>query len=431
MQTTHVRQIEKKKITEYKIEDLLSLVDQHEDWMDKKCLNLYAASNILNAPTRRMLGSTMASRVAEGDVGGKFYQMGVEYLEELERVAVEGLRYLYKSDWAEPRVLSGTMANIGVELALTKPGDTIMSISLSSGSHTSHTSVGFPVFFGLNVIDIPFDGEKMDIDLDKFEDLLQSMKTKPKIVILGGSLFVFKLPIYDVRALLDRYSPETELIFDAAHVDGLIAGGAYPNPLEDGASIISGSTYKSLGGPPGGFIVGNGEVLYRKIKRSVYPGLTTCAHYNRIGALAVTCLGLMKHGGEYANQVVRNSRALGSALDKEGVQIIGKHRGFSDTHQVLVSLEGKEITAPEIGRRLADANIITSPQLLPSEPRGNVRNPKGIRLGTQELTRLGMKEGEMDTVAKLMTDVMVKDRNLLEVAAEVSEFRSHFPSPYF
>ena len=324
MQTAHVRQIEKKKIIEYKIEDLLSLVDQHEDWMDKKCLNLYAASNILNAPTRRMLGSTMASRVAEGDVGGKFYQMGVEYLEELERVAVEGLRYLYKSEWAEPRVLSGTMANIGIELALTKPGDTIMSISLSSGSHTSHTSVGFPVFFGLNVIDIPFDGEKMDIDLDKFEDLLQSMKTKPKIVILGGSLFVFKLPIYDVRALLDRYSPETVLIFDAAHVDGLIAGGAYPNPLEDGASVISGSTYKSLGGPPGGFIVGNGEVLYKKIKRSVYPGLTTCAHYNRIGALAVTCLGLMKHGEEYANQVVRNSRALGSALDKEGVQIIGK-----------------------------------------------------------------------------------------------------------
>ena len=164
MQTAHVRQIKKKKITEYKIDDLLSIVDRHEDWIDKNCLNLYAASNILNAPTRRMLGSTIASRVAEGDVGGKFYQMGVEFLEELERVAIEGLKYLYGSDWAEPRVLSGTMANIGVELALTKPGDTIMSISLSSGSHTSHTSVGFPVFFGLNVVDIPFDGKRMDIE---------------------------------------------------------------------------------------------------------------------------------------------------------------------------------------------------------------------------------------------------------------------------
>lgn len=431
MQTAHVRQIKKKKITEYKIDDLLSLVDQHEDWMDKKCLNLYAASNILNTPTRRVLGSTIASRVAEGDVGGKFYQMGVEFLEELERVAIEGLKYLYRSNWAEPRVLSGTMANIGVELALTKPGDTIMSISLSSGSHTSHTSVGFPVFFGLNVVDIPFDGEKMDIDLDKFEDNLKSMKTKPKIVILGGSLFVFKLPIKEVRDLLSRYSPETTLVFDAAHVDGLIAGGAYPNPLDDGASIISGSTYKSLGGPPGGFIVGNDEVLYKKIKRSVYPGLTTCAHYNRIGALAVTCLGLMKHGQEYANQVVRNSRALGSALSKAGVQVIGKHRRFSDTHQVLVSLEGQEVTAPEMGRKLADANIITSPQLLPSEPRGNVRNPKGIRLGTQELTRLGMKEADMNTVASLMASVMVKDRNPLEVASEVSEFRKRFDGPYF
>ena len=257
------------------------------------------------------------------------------------------------------------------------------------------------------------------------------MKTKPKIVILGGSLFVFKLPIKEVRDLLSRYSPETILVFDAAHVDGLIVGGAYPNPLDDGASIISGSTYKSFGGPPGGFIVGNDEVLYKKIKRSVYPGLTTCAHYNRIGALAVTCLGLMKHGQEYANQVVRNSRALGSALSKEGVQVIGKHRRFSDTHQVLVSLEGQEVTAPEMGRRLADANIISSPQLLPSEPRGNVRNPKGIRLGTQELTRLGMKEADMNTVASLMASVMVKDRNPLEVASEVSEFRARFDGPYF
>jgi len=431
MQTSHVRKIEKKNITDYKIDDLLGLVDRHEDWVDKNCLNLYAASNILNAPTRRMLGSTIASRVAEGDVGGKFYQMGVEFLEELERVAIEGLKYLYGSDWAEPRVLSGTMANIGVELALTQPGDTIMSISLSSGSHTSHTSVGFPVFFGLNVVDIPFDGQKMDIDLDKFGDILKSMKNKPKILILGGSLFVFKLPIKEVRNLLNRYSPETILVFDAAHVDGLIVGGAYPNPLDDGASIISGSTYKSLGGPPGGFIVGNGEALYKKIKRSVYPGLTTCAHYNRIGALAVTCLGLIKHGKEYANQVVLNSRALGSALNKEGVQVVDKDGCFSDTHQVLVSLEGQDVTAPEIGRKLADANIITSPQLLPSEPRGNVRNPKGIRLGTQELTRLGMKEPDMETVAGFMADVMVKNRNSLEVASEVSEFRARFEGPYF
>ena len=431
MRGAATRDFKKKNIIDYEIEDLLDLASRHEDWMDKKCLNLYAASNILNAPTRRMLGSTMASRVAEGDVGGKFYQMGVEFLEELERVAMEGLKHLYGCDWAEPRVLSGTMANIGVELALTKPGDFIMSISLSAGSHTSHTSVGFPVFYGLHVVDIPFDGIKMDIDLDQFETVLRQMESKPKLVILGGSLFVFKLPIREVRSLLDRYSPETTLIFDAAHVDGLIVGGAYPNPLKDGASIISGSTYKSLGGPPGGFIVGNGQALFKKVKRAVYPGLTTCAHYNRIGALAVTCLGLMKHGKKYAGQIVRNSRALGAALDRNGVRIVGKDRGFSDTHQVLVSLEGQKATAPEIGRKLADANIITSPQLLPNEPREHVRNPKGIRLGTQELTRLGMKEPEMDKVAGFMAAVMVENQNPWEVASQVAEFRSAFDGPYF
>ena len=139
----------------------------------------------------------------------------------------------------------------------------------------------------------------------------------------------------------------------------------------------------------------------------------------------------MRHGQEYAAQVVRNSRALGAALDREDVQIVGKDRGFSDTHQVLVSLEGKEVTAPEVGRKLADANIITSPQLLPSEPRENVRNPKGIRLGTQELTRLGMKEAEMEIVARLMAGVIVHDRNPFDVAEEVAEFRSKFEGPYF
>ena len=193
----------------------------------------------------------------------------------------------------------------------------------------------------------------------------------------------------------------------------------------------SGSTYKSLGGPPGGFIVGNGDEPYKKIKRSVYPGLTTCAHYNRIGALAVTCLGLMKHGKKYAHQVVRNSRTLGSALYKEGIHVVSKDGHFSDTHQVLVSLEEQDIKAPEIGRKLADANIITSPQLLPGEPRENVRNPKGIRLGTQELTRLGMKETDMETVAGFMADVMVRNRSPLEVASEVSEFRARFEGPYF
>ena len=326
------RTIDKKAVTDYRIEELIGLLDKHETWLDKRCLNLYAASNILNAPTRRMLGSTIASRVAEGDVGGKFYQMGVEYMEELERVAQEGLKHLYRANWAEPRVLSGTMANIGVELGLTKPGDTIMSISLSSGSHTSHTSVGFPVFYGLNVVDIPFDGEKMDIELDKLEEILKTMPDKPKVMILGGSLFVFQLPLKEVRALLDKYSPETVLVFDAAHVDGLIVGGAYPNPLMNGASIISGSTYKSLGGPPGGFIVGSDMEEYKRVKRAVYPGLTTCSHYNRIGALAVTCLGLIDHGQSYADQVVRNAKALGAALDGRGVNVVGKARGYSQTH---------------------------------------------------------------------------------------------------
>ena len=425
------REIDRKNVTDYSVDDLLSILDRHEEWTDRKCLNLYAASNILNAPARRMLGSTIGTRVAEGEVGKKCYQMGVEYLEEIERVALEGLKHLYRAEWADCRVHSGTLANIAVELAFCSPGDTIMSISLSSGSHTSHTRVGFPVFFGLNVVDIPFDRRKMNVDLVELETILRTAPSKPKLLILGGSLFLFRFPVKAVRDLLDKYSPETLIVFDAAHVDGIIAGGAYPNPLDDGASIITGSTYKTLGGPPGGFIVGRDDSLYKKVKRAVYPGLTTNYHYNRIGALAVTCLSLMRHGKTYAKQIVLNSRKMGATLNSKGFTIVGKENGYSDTHQVLIELKENGIRAPEAGRILADANILTSPQLLPSEPPENVRDPRGIRIGTQELTRLGMKEAEMEAVAGFMAEVLIDKKDTQEIGEKVAKFREKFPEPMF
>lgn len=425
------KNIDKKEITAYRVQDLLSLLDRQERWVDRTCINFMAGTNVPSASARRMLGGTSCSRAAEGDIGKKFFQVGVEYLEEIERVAVEALKYLYHAEWADCRVQSGTLANVAVEIALCSPGDTIMSISLSSGSHTSHTRVGFPVFYGLNVVDVPFDNEKIDIDLDKLERVLKELNPKPKMMVLGGSLFLFQLPVKEVRALLDQHSPETVLVFDAAHVNGIIAGGAYPRPLDDGAQIMTASSYKSLGGPPGGFIVGNDIPLFRKVKRAVYPGLTTNFHYHRIGALAVTCLELIDHGRPYAEQIVRNSRALGAALDSRDFNVVGKERGYSDTHQILVALPEGGIKAFDAGNMLADANIITSPQLLPTEPPENVRNPRGIRFGTQEVTRWGMREAEMGKAADFIADVLLKKADPCEVGKEVAEFRGRFQELLF
>jgi glycine hydroxymethyltransferase len=426
------RQIDQKPISDYEVQDLLDLLERQEKWFDQSCLVMYAASNHLSSAQRRMLGSTIASRVAEGDVGKKFYQMGTEFLDEFERVAVEGLKELYGSQWADCRIQSGTLANIAVELGTTRPGDTIMSISLSAGSHTSHTSVGFPVFYGLNIVDIPFDDENVNVDLDRLESVLKKQEPKPKLLILGGSLFLFHFPVKEVRALLDRYSPETVLLFDAAHVDGLIVGGAYPNPLLDGADIISGSTYKTFGGPPGGFVVGNSEELYKKVKRAIYPGITTSYHYNRVGALAVTCLNLLKHAKTYTPQIIKNAQALGAALDARGVNIVGRDLGYTQTHQVLIyTSEGDDMRSKEAGALLADANIITSPQLMPSEARKAVRNPRGIRIGTQELTRLGMKEKEMQVAADFIADVLIDKKAPSEIAPQVTDFRVQFPGPLF
>jgi len=275
-------------------------------------------------------------------------------------------------------------------------------------------------------VDVPFDVEKMDIDLDKLEDVLRKTSPKAKMLILGGSLFLFQLPVKEVRALLDRYSAETVLDFDAAHVNAIIAGGTYPNPLVDGAQIITSSSYKSLGGPPGGFIVGNDTSLFRKVKRAVYPGLTTNYHSHRIGALAVTCLELIDHGRPYAEQIVRNSRALGAALDSMGFTVVGKERGYSDTHQILVALPEGGVKARDAGNMLADANIITSPQLLPTEPPEDVRNPRGIRFGTAEVTRWGMREDEMEKAADFIAAVLLKRVDPREVGEEVAKLRARF-----
>ena len=358
--------------------------------------------------------------------------MGTQFINEMERVAVEGLKALFNAEWADCRIQSGTLANTAVELAVTKPGDTIMSISLSAGSHTSHTSLGFPVFYGLNVVDIPFDDENINVDLPKLEEILKTMEVKPKLLILGGSLFVFRFPVREVRELLDKYSPETVLLFDAAHVDGLIVGGAMPNPLDEGADLISGSTYKTLGGPAGGFVVGRNPELFKKVKRAIYPGVTTSYHSGRLGALAATCISLLKVKDEYAPQVIRNAKALGAALDARGFNIVGKNHDYTDTHQVLIEMpESADFRSVEAGQLLEDAYIITSPQLLPWEPRNVVRNPLGIRLGTQEVTRNGMKEKDMVTIADFMADVVLARKNPREVAEKVEAFRRSFKEPMY
>ena len=431
MQQYEDRVINPKAIEDYTLADLEAICDRHEKWFDNSCIVLYAASNHLNPVQCRLLGSTAATRVAEGEVDKKFYQTGTQFVNEMERVAVEGMKKLFKANWADCRVQSGTLANIAVELAVTKPGDTIMSITLSAGSHTSHTDLGFPVSYGLKVVDIPFDGDNMNVDLPKLEEILKTMAEKPKLLILGGSLFLFRFPIKEVRALLDKYSPDTVLLFDAAHVDGLIAGGAYPNPLDEGADLISGSTYKTLGGPAGGFVVGRSPELHKKVKRAIYPGVTTSYHSGRLAALAATCVSLLQVGSDYAPQVVKNAQAFGAALNAKGFNVIGQNHGYSQTHQVLISLPDGTFRSREAGRLLEEAYIITSPQLLPWEPKDAVRNPLGIRLGTQEVTRNGMKEKDMATIAGFMAEVIYDHREPREVAARVEQFRRSFTAPMY
>jgi glycine hydroxymethyltransferase len=378
------------------------------------------------SPTAKLLlSSTIATRVAEGHVGAK-HQMGAKYLERIEALAIELAKKLYKAEYAELRVLSGSMANAMSFSALTTLGDTIMSLNVPNGGHISYREFGVAGYLKLRIRDIPFDEKDMNVDTTGLARMLEEIR--PKLVVLGGSLILFPYPLEDIRKIVE----DTDCIihYDGAHVAGLVAGGEFQDPLHEGADVFTTSTYKTLGGPSGGLVLCNDDKIAKKIDKAAFPGMTANIHYNRVAAMAVVLAEFLEFGSEYARQTVRNAKKLARALDREGFDVLCKRKGFTRSHQVAVDVStfggGKESSV-----RLEKANIICNDNLLPGDSLKMIRNPSGLRLGVQELTRLGMKEKEMRQVAELMSRVLIDKENPMRIAAEVKEFRKNYTKVHY
>lgn len=407
------------------VDTVYDLLEQHEEWIDRSCLNLYPASNVMSERARTVLASSIATRVAEGDVGRK-YQTGVKYLEQIEVLTNGLLRRLFHANFVEARILSGTMANAVVFGALLEPGDTIMALSTSAGGHISHNKLGVAGYHKLVTEFLDFDLETMNIDVQALEK--KAAEIKPRLVILGGSLLLFPPPIQLVKQALQGL--DTLLLFDMAHVAGLVAGEQFPNPLDEGADILTSSTYKTFPGPPGGFIACNDESIFKRIRRATFPGMTASFHGNAMAALAVTCIEMLEFGKEYAEQIVTNSKSLAKELDIRGFDVLGKKQGYSGTHQVVL-----DVSALGGGHRCAEllesANIICNKNLLFSDPPRKAFHPSGLRIGVQEVTRLGMKENEMRRIAEFFHTVLLQNRPPSDVAIEVKAFRSHYQAIHY
>jgi len=308
-------------------------------------------------------------------------------------------------------------ANIAAFFALADPGDTIISLDVPQGGHISHVQYSAAGVRGLRVVSHPFDAETMTIDPDRMVANIREIE--PRIVLLGGSLFLFPHP---VREACDAAREvDATLVYDGAHVLGLIAGKRFQDPLREGASVVTGSTHKTFPGPQGAIIACD-EEHSDAIDEAVFPGTVSNHHLHHLAGLAVSLAEMIEFGEDYASQVIANAKRLAQALYERGFDVLCEPYGFTESHQVAVNVT-KTGGSIEAATRLEDANIIVNKNLLPGDNVTKTVEPSGIRIGTQELTRIGMGASEMDAIAELIKRVVLDSESPTSVRSDVIELK--------
>ncbi|MEM0025742.1 MAG: serine hydroxymethyltransferase [Zestosphaera sp.] len=404
-------------------EELIRVVEltrAHNRWRRLETINLIPSENVMSPLAEVAYMTDMMHRYAEGKPKKRYYQ-GLTYVDEVELLVMDLMSRLFKVKYVEPRPISGTIANATVFRVLGKPGDKALIAPVQAGAHVSHTRFGTLGALGIEHVEMPFDQEKWNVDVDKAVKMIESVK--PAFVTLGGSVYMFPHPTREIAQA--AHSVGVKLVHDVAHVLGLIAGGVWSNPIHEGADIITSSTHKTFPGPQGGVIMTDDEELYKEISKVVFPWFLSNHHLHRLPATAVTAVEMMVFGEEYAKQIVKNAVAFAEACVEEGFKVPTEHLGFTKSHMFVIdvrSLGGGAKSAT----LLEQANIIVNKNLLPWDPPEAVKDPSGIRLGTPEMTRLGMKEGDFKEVAKFMREVLIDGRPPEEVRKKVIEFRKNF-----
>ncbi len=341
----------------------------------------------------------------------------------MERKAQELGRKLFKAEWVDVRPISGTVANLAVLFALLKPGDAITTCNVSDGAHISTAKFGAVGVRGAKPIPYPFDTKNMNLDVEGTIKTIREVK--PKVALFGRSVFLFPTPLKELRDVLEEVG--CYVWYDAAHVLGLIAGGKFQDPLREGADVMTGSTHKTLPGPQRGIVIANprDEKMQSKLNYGVFPGVVSNHHLHTMAALVVALAEHIEFGREYAEQIVRNAKALGQALYERGFDVLCPHLGFTESHTLAMDVSKLGGGTPLV-EALERAHIITNKNLLPWDDVNQAMNPSGIRLGVQELTRIGMKEKDMDTVAEFFKRICIDKVAPEKVREDVREFRKGF-----
>jgi glycine hydroxymethyltransferase len=396
-------------------------------------LPMIASENILSPRALEMLVTDFHGRYAEGLPGKRYYQGCAEF-DIVEAKTIELAKKLFRCNFANVQPTSGTVSNMAVLKALVKPGEAITALSTAAGGHISHAKMGAVGVRGLNVTEYPWDVDRMELDVDGSVKLIR--ETKPRLCLFGGSVILFPTPLKG--AVADAcHEVGANVMFDGAHVLGLIAGGKFQQPLHEGADVMTGSTHKTLPGPQGGVVLsdhkGTTEAdakFLKSLDQGVFPGTNSSYHLHHVAAKGIAFAEHIEFGAAYASQIVKNAKALAEALAREGFKVFGEDRGFTETHQCLVQVgnvgEGKGKWAAEV---LEKAGIITNMNLVPGDTKP--MNPSGLRLGTQELTRIGMKEPQMREIASLYAKALIQGSPVENVKKEVQTLRRQFNKVQF
>lgn len=400
--------------------EIKEITKKHHEWM-KKSINLIASENITSTSVREALSTDLSHRYAEGLPGKRFYE-GCQYIDQIEEMTIELSKKIFKAEHANVQPISGVVANLASFFAVSDQGDSIMALEVPVGGHISHASVSAAGIRCLDVHPHPFDPEKMNIDADAMGKKI--LEEKPKIVLLGGSLFLFPHPVEEAREAADEVG--AKVMYDGAHVLGLIAGGHFQDPLKEGADLLVGSTHKTFPGPQGGIILCKKDIA-NAVDEAVFPGVVSNHHLHHLAALGIATAEMLEFGVDYASQTIKNAQKLAENLYELGFNVLCEDQGFTKSHQVVMDVSNIN-HASLLAKNLEKNNIILNKNLLPWDDVNRTDDPSGIRMGTQEITRRGMKETEMADVAEYIKNVVMDGKTVKE---DVAEFMNQYTQVHY
>lgn len=403
--------------------ELDRLVAENRQIHDVDCVNLNPATNIMNPRAEAMLSANLGSRPSLGYPGDK-YEMGLEAIEQIEVIAAELVAEVFGARYAEIRVPSGAIANLYAFLATCEPGDTIIAPPPAIGGHVTHHAGGSAGQYRLNTVPAPVSADGYTVDVAALRTLARQVR--PALITIGSSLNLYPHPVAAIREVADEVG--AKVLFDAAHLCGLIAGQAWQQPLEEGAHLMTFSTYKSLGGPAGGVVLTDDPGLAERLDQIAFPGLTANFDAGKAAALAVTMVDWKVAGRAYAAAMVKTAAELAEELGKAGLPVFSGAHGPTRSHQLALHAQ-RWGGGQHAARRLRRANLLACGIGLPDVPVDGDMN--GLRIGTPEVVRLGMKPPDMAELAGLIAAGLDENVDPEAVAPQVAAWRKQFSGVHY